>query len=203
MYSNLGQLGNRLLQWVTDQVPGLVNRIGQWIKSFVDFPVHVVEQLPNELSNVLKAINEWVDSILPRLVSKGEEMGKSMFTGIISGLGRFASGVLGDLGIGGGSSGGHRNYDPQTGQYYANGTMNAPGGMAWVGERGPELVNLPAGAQVFTADQSRRMASGGTAPTINVYVAGSITTARGMAEDVRTELLRMQRQGIKLGFVAT
>ena len=31
---------------------------------------------------------------------------------------------------------------------FANGTSFAPGGMAVVGERGPELVNLPRGSQV-------------------------------------------------------
>lgn len=32
---------------------------------------------------------------------------------------------------------------------FAAGTDSAPGGLAWVGERGPELVNLPTGAQVI------------------------------------------------------
>ena len=32
---------------------------------------------------------------------------------------------------------------------FANGTRFAPGGLAWVGERGPELVNLPRGSQVI------------------------------------------------------
>ena len=32
---------------------------------------------------------------------------------------------------------------------HANGTNSAPGGMSLVGERGPELVNLPRGAQVI------------------------------------------------------
>jgi hypothetical protein len=32
---------------------------------------------------------------------------------------------------------------------FANGTSFAPGGMAWVGERGRELVNLPRGSQVI------------------------------------------------------
>lgn len=31
---------------------------------------------------------------------------------------------------------------------FANGTNYAPGGLAWVGEQGPELVNLPRGAKV-------------------------------------------------------
>lgn len=49
---------------------------------------------------------------------------------------------------------------------FANGTQNAPGGLAWVGERGPELVNLPRGSQVFDNQRSVSMmrgASGGGA----------------------------------------
>lgn len=49
---------------------------------------------------------------------------------------------------------------------FAMGTSYAPGGLALVGERGPELVNLPRGAQVYTARETRQMlASGSAAPT--------------------------------------
>ncbi|UXN61564.1 tape measure protein [Phyllobacterium zundukense] len=32
---------------------------------------------------------------------------------------------------------------------FAGGTNNAPGGLAWVGEKGPELMNVPKGAQII------------------------------------------------------
>lgn len=49
---------------------------------------------------------------------------------------------------------------------FAMGTSYAPGGLALVGERGPELVNLPRGAQVYTANETRQvLASGSAAPT--------------------------------------
>lgn len=54
---------------------------------------------------------------------------------------------------------------------FATGTNYAPGGMAWVGERGPELVNLPRGSQVLTNSQSRQMMSkggGGGSVVVNV-----------------------------------
>jgi len=41
---------------------------------------------------------------------------------------------------------------PQAVPAFANGTNFAPGGMALVGERGPELVNLPRGSQVIPND---------------------------------------------------
>ena len=43
---------------------------------------------------------------------------------------------------------------------YANGTSFHPGGLAIVGERGPELVNMGRGAQVFTNSEMRGMAGG-------------------------------------------
>jgi hypothetical protein len=40
---------------------------------------------------------------------------------------------------------------------FAAGTNFAPGGIALVGERGPELVNLPRGSQVITASRTRHI----------------------------------------------
>ena len=42
----------------------------------------------------------------------------------------------------------------------ADGTDYWPGGLTWVGERGPELVSLPRGSRVYNAEDSRNM--GGT-----------------------------------------
>jgi hypothetical protein len=49
---------------------------------------------------------------------------------------------------------------------FANGVRNFSGGLAVVGERGPELVNLPKGADVFTNEESRKMTAGGGGITI-------------------------------------
>lgn len=43
---------------------------------------------------------------------------------------------------------------------FARGTKNAPGGMALVGEQGPELINLPRGSQVFPTPKTNAMLSG-------------------------------------------
>lgn len=44
---------------------------------------------------------------------------------------------------------------------YADGTNYAPGGLSIVGERGPELVNLPQGSQVFNTNRSAQMMGAG------------------------------------------
>jgi hypothetical protein len=58
---------------------------------------------------------------------------------------------------------------------FAGGTNSAPGGMALVGERGPELVNLPRGAQVIPNDVLRANMAGGTAVSNQFYVSGDVS----------------------------
>lgn len=52
------------------------------------------------------------------------------------------------------------HYASNPGNLFAEGTDSAPGGMAWVGEKGPEIVNLPRGAQVIPNHALRRYADG-------------------------------------------
>ncbi|HLA25231.1 MAG TPA: hypothetical protein VJ206_07545 [bacterium] len=78
---------------------------------------------------------------------------------------------------------------------FAHGGVS-PGGMALVGEQGPELVNLPRGARVFSNPQSRRMMSGGQnggmggGVTVNVVVHGSVMSERDLAHTIRDTLLQ-------------
>ena len=53
-------------------------------------------------------------------------------------------------------------------QRFAVGTRYAPGGMALVGERGPEMINLPRGSQVIPAAQTAKM-MGGIGGAIEVF----------------------------------
>lgn len=53
---------------------------------------------------------------------------------------------------------------------FAGGTSFAPGGMALVGERGPELVSLPRGAQVYPAPATRSMLAS-PSPSVSMNVS--------------------------------
>ncbi|EJN11858.1 hypothetical protein PMI42_04873 [Bradyrhizobium sp. YR681] len=57
---------------------------------------------------------------------------------------------------------------------FAGGTDSAPGGLAWVGESGRELVNLPRGSQVIPNDVARQMTGGSTIQNV-FHVAGDVT----------------------------
>lgn len=63
---------------------------------------------------------------------------------------------------------------------YANGTNNAPGGLSIVGERGPELLNLPQGSGVVSnhklmeaLNDNRGQSGPSGAGTLNVHIIGA------------------------------
>jgi len=75
---------------------------------------------------------------------------------------------------------------------HATGTNFAPGGLSIVGERGPELVNLPRGSAVYTAAQTRSYLNGATAArrpivhqTFQVNAQGAIL-ADGIFNEIRS-----------------
>jgi phage-related protein len=72
---------------------------------------------------------------------------------------------------------------------FARGTIAAPGGLALVGERGPEVVDLPRGSKVRTAQATRNMArdSESVQQTSNVVVNQNFygpTTSGGRLKEI-------------------
>jgi hypothetical protein len=104
-----------------------------------------------------------------------------------------------DKGFGGGLVGSLLSAIPG----FANGTNSAPGGMAWVGERGPELVNLPKGSQVIPTHLLRAASSMGAGRSAG---GGSIVQQfdlRGaiVQEDLYRQIQTMGRQAAARGAV--
>lgn len=64
---------------------------------------------------------------------------------------------------------------------FANGTRFAPGGLAVVGERGPELVNLPRGSQVIP-NKDIRGGGGGINITVDARGAGDPAAVRAQVQ---------------------
>jgi hypothetical protein len=71
----------------------------------------------------------------------------------------------------------------------AGGTNFAPGGLALVGESGPELVNLPRGSQVIPNDVSRQVMGGGGAITYSPMI-----DARGASVEAVARLAQILEQ---------
>jgi hypothetical protein len=125
--------------------------LGQWIKGAVNIFISPFRGITDGIRNYLTGIDffkiavNWINSLIAGIKSK-------------------ASGIGGAIkqGIGNMLPAGLRKLIPG----FADGVRNFSGGLAVVGERGPELVNLPKGADVFSNEESRRMTSGGGGITI-------------------------------------
>jgi hypothetical protein len=79
---------------------------------------------------------------------------------------------------------------------FANGTNYAPGGLAMVGERGPELVNLPRGSQVIPNSQLAG-ASGGTGGTIKLIIEEGEMFASRVRTEATGVAVEVTRRGIQ------
>ena len=91
---------------------------------------------------------------------------------------------------------------------FADGTPSAPGGLAIVGEKGPELMNVPKGAQVIPNHALRALASlqnggplsaAGGNSTINYRVTVDLTGANG-DETIRAIAYQAASQGAQAAF---
>lgn len=76
------------------------------------------------------------------------------------------------------------------------GTITA-GGMALVGEEGPELVNLPRGASVIPSIPSRKMMGGGTVYNITVQ-AGLVSSPDQVGQEIIEAIRRAERRSGKV-----
>jgi hypothetical protein len=66
----------------------------------------------------------------------------------------------------------------------------ASGGLTLVGERGPELVNLPSGSRVYNNNESRQLATGMT-NNITVNVQGRIGASDAELREIAQKVGRM------------
>jgi TP901 family phage tail tape measure protein len=81
-------------------------------------------------------------------------------------------------------------------QKFAKGVKNFVGGMAIVGEEGPELVNLPRGSSVYSNEDSRQiLASTGA---INIDLRGSVFSSKKAYKDLEDSLFRVIKNNRKI-----
>ncbi|WKL57236.1 hypothetical protein Q1W73_16460 [Asticcacaulis sp. ZE23SCel15] len=87
---------------------------------------------------------------------------------------------------------------------FAAGTMSAPGGLALVGERGAELVNLNRGARVYTASETQSILNGANQSRGGSFTYAPVIDLKGavMTEDLvaglRREMVAGQRKTLAM-----
>jgi tape measure domain-containing protein len=125
--------------------------LGQWMQGAINIVLAPFRGLIDGIRNTVQGIDffriavEWMNSLISGIRSKAGGIGGAVKNAI--------GGMLPE---------GVRKLIPG----FADGVRNFSGGLAVVGERGPELVNLPKGADVFTNEESRKMTAGNGGITI-------------------------------------
>jgi hypothetical protein len=187
MRAGLAEKWQGMVDWFEGKVTGLTSSVKGWLgiespsRVFREIGAYVTEGMAKGLSDnipmvsaAMSGVQGAVDGQTGSLSSGMNEFGnaaKSAFVGFLSGaksakaaaadflssisqklIGSAFDGLLGGFFSGGGSGGFLGSLFG-----FANGTNFAPGGLSMVGERGPELVNLPRGSQVIDAQRTKGM----------------------------------------------
>ncbi len=149
-------------------------------------------------SDVLKALEKDIMRFLTQQALQGIKnsifggagTGTDIFSLLFKGIG-LLSGTPAPSGLGYGSVTGDI-FPP--GLPYANGTKYHPGGLAWVGEHGPELLNLGRGASVSPMRSGSQWNSGERSnviyQTVQVQQGGNTQSAMQVAAMLRDATFR-------------
>ncbi len=146
----------------------------------------------NAFNNTLKPAFDTVTSFINSAMKPAFDSLSGVINGVsgaISGIGDAISGAIGWLNRLADKIRSMPSMPSVSVPGFASGTNFAPGGMALVGERGPELVTLPRGSRVNTASETANMLgnSGGTTQIFNLAYntqqsSGSVRMDIGMLQ---------------------
>lgn len=173
-----------------------ISTIGQDINR--GFLTDFTQQIRNGAS-AMDALRTAGVNALGRIADKLAQMAAdnlwaSAFGGSSGGLGSLLGGLFG--------SSSATSYAGQTGTInvgsyvmptFASGTNYAPGGPSLVGENGPEIVNLPRGAQVIPNDVLRGGMGGSTSVPISISIDATGADAAGLAR-VQNEIASLKAE---------
>lgn len=131
-------------------------------EAFQDLYANGVDTLINGLAEAGAGMRSFKSVIVQTIQQMAVEANRVLLRNLFSGLAGGAGGLFGGFNLGsflgaGGFNAGGIDISGLAG-LYAHGTNSARGGLSLVGERGPELLNIPRGSQVIPNDILRTMA---------------------------------------------
>jgi phage-related protein len=186
--SSAGRIFTGVVNWIA-KLPGrlldlggqAVTKLGSAIRSGIGTLKDIAGNIVTAVVDIIKGLPGKLLNLGGDLLSAGKTLGGKILEGIrngISAIGDMASSVASDLKAGINSAIGL----PKSLEFSVLGKKIgftipgfekggiAPGGLALVGEGGPELVNLPRGSRVHTNAESKKMMNGGMPSTLILRV---------------------------------
>jgi len=144
-----------------DKINSASQQVGSALSTAFGDAIFESKNLNDVLNNLLKTLGKGgINSIFASIFNAPSSGGLSPFASILKGI------IPG----------------------FAEGTDSAPGGMAWVGENGKELVNLPRGAQVVPNAIAARGGGINIAPVYQIDATGADQAAIARLERTVTAL---------------
>lgn len=164
----------KAILFIGQQIGGAIANVKRWQDRFIAAGGAILfhlQRIPHNARIVFSALYDYLTSPIRRAAAF-----------IINSIGRINNAISGVLSLSpaGLAIKGLKNILPG----FQTGTSFAPGGMAVVGEQGPELVNLPRGSKVIPNNSSR----GGNSSNININITVPMMT--GSANE-RRKVARM------------
>lgn len=146
------------------------------VKSMISSATSLMDPLYIKILAIVAAVTALV-AVIAVLIGKGGEL--------TSAMGSITSATTGTM-----------SRANSTVPRYATGTRNARGGMALVGENGPELVNLRGGERIYTNGQTRSLLGGDSISIGQITIdAKNVKEFNDIVNIARNEAVSM-RQGV-------
>ena len=175
-------------------LPPLVELFGTLIGLLVDNPEFMAEALKGfqDMAKYAKDLANFLGTINDFLLQIGGNKGNLDNIERRARMGQTAAS------IGVGTASPYLNYSGNWGApRQATGGITTNGGLSMVGERGPELLNLPTGAQVIPLSKIGNNSGGGS--TFNISVnAGMGTDGAALGEQIVTAIRKYERTSGKV-----
>lgn len=194
-------------RFIGENLPGFISVVSPLLTGLVDMGLSTLELAlraigvtwETYLKPAFEALGGWLEDLTGGWdnLARGAERIKETMAGIAQAISDIASGNVDFSQI----FGGLQNLFSGNIQIpgFANGVSNFGGGLAMVGERGPELVRLPGGSDVIPAGGFGGGGGGGQVINVTVSVGGSVTAERDLAETIRSQLIEIGRNNIGAG----
>ena len=170
---------------VEQLLPPLVELLTNFVKIFTDNPEFMASTIQGfkDFHKVIEPVAGLLQIIADFLGQIGQKKT------VLDGLEARVRSTQKAASIGVGTASPYLSYNGNWGQ--AAGGQMTHGGLSWVGERGPELLNLPTGAQVIPLG---KIPSGGGGNTITINVsAGMGADGAAIGEQIVTAIRKYER----------
>lgn len=186
------------------EIIGLDASVGKFTDSARTMASAIGDGLGSAFSRLADAVlsgNDALSATVDVLGDLGKQLVSSAITGFFGNLftgSLFGGSGLGSGAIGRGTYGGSGGFFPAF-PGLAGGTDNWRGGMTWVGEKGPELLNLPRGSQVVPNHELGGMGGGRSEMLVRLspgLEAQILQKAAGQSVQIASEVVQQQSPAV-------